>query len=69
MMRQSEQESESSVNQGSSMQLMDLESYIRNVESQRSTISSEKIRDDQFHLWSRIFKVLEEFCKMYTIEY
>lgn len=65
MMRQSEQESESSVNQGSSMQLMDLESYIRNVESQRSTLSSEKIRDDQFHLWSRIFKVLEEFCKMY----
>ena len=65
MCRRWEEESESSSHgQDSSLQLMDLDSYIRNVESQRSTLSSEKIRDGQFHLWTRIFKVLEEFCKM-----
>lgn len=57
-------ESESSRMQDSSLQLMDLESYIRNVESQRSTLSSEKIQEEHFHLWTRICKVLEEFCKM-----
>ena len=57
-------DSDSSRNQDSSLQLMDLESYIRNVESQRSTLSSDKMREENYHLGTRIFKVLEEFCKM-----
>lgn len=57
-------ESNSSQMDDSSLQLMDLESYIRNVESQRSTLNSEKIQDHHFHLWAKICKVLEEFCKM-----